>query len=113
MVVRGRSDTGELSLQAWREPGQERRANAVGHAVSDLGRDQTSECRNPHKRRRWKLSQQLQGKNIGYILCKVHVWKWPIVNDKHVKKKPIIYVLGPLFLFDLDGECKFIKNKTL
>ena len=36
-VVRGRSDTGELSLQAWREPGRERRANAVSHAVSDQG----------------------------------------------------------------------------
>ena len=37
-VVRGRSDTGELLLPAWREPGQGRRANAVGRAVSDQGR---------------------------------------------------------------------------
>ena len=34
-VVRGRSDTGELSLPAGRGPGRERRANAVGRAVSD------------------------------------------------------------------------------
>ena len=38
-VVRGRSDTGELSLLACGEPGRERRANAVGRAVSDQGRD--------------------------------------------------------------------------
>jgi len=44
-VVRGRSDTGELSLLAWREPGRERRANAVGRAVSDQDHDQTSERR--------------------------------------------------------------------
>jgi len=44
-VVRGRSDTGELSLQAWRGPDQARRASAVGRAVSDPGRDQTSVCR--------------------------------------------------------------------
>ena len=31
-------------------------------------------------------------------------------KDKHIKMKPRIYVL---FVFDLDGECKFIKNKTL
>ena len=43
-VVRDRSDTGELSLLAWREPGRERRASAVGHAVSDPGYDQTSVC---------------------------------------------------------------------
>jgi len=46
-VVRGRSDTGELSLLAWREPGRERRANAVGRAVSDQDRDQTSRKVNP------------------------------------------------------------------
>jgi len=46
----------------------------------------------------------------GYILCKVHVWKWPVVEDKHIKMKPRIYVL---FVFDLAGESKFIKNKTL
>ena len=44
-VVRGRSDIGELSLLACREPGRERRTNAVGRAVSDQGRDQTPECR--------------------------------------------------------------------
>jgi len=30
-------------------------------------------------------------------------------KNKNVEIKPIIYVL---FVFDLDGECKFIKNKT-
>jgi len=48
--------------------------------------------------------------NIGYILCKVHVWKWPVENDKHIKMKPRIYVL---FVFDLDGECKFIKKQNI
>jgi len=48
---------------------------------------------------------------IGYILLQsTHVWKCPVVKDKHIKIKPRIYVL---FVFDLDGECKFIKNKTL
>ena len=42
--VHVRADTGKLSLQAWREPGRERRANAVGRAVSDPGRDQISDC---------------------------------------------------------------------
>jgi len=56
------------------------------------------------------LSQELKGKNIGYVLCKVHVWKWPVVKDKHIKMKPRIYIL---FVFHLDGECKFIKNKTV
>jgi len=32
-----------------------------------------------------------------------------VVKDKHIKMKPIIYAL---FLFDLDGDCKFIKNRT-
>ena len=44
--------------------------------------------------------------NIGYILCKIHVWNWPVVKDKHIKTKPRIYVP---FVFDLGGECKFIK----
>ena len=44
-VVRGRSDTGELSHQARREPGWGRQAYAVGRAVSDPGCDQISECR--------------------------------------------------------------------
>jgi len=38
------------------------------------------------------------------------VWKWPVVKDKHIKMKPRIYVL---FVFDLDGESKFIKNKAV
>jgi len=40
------------------------------------------------------------------------VWKWLAVKDKHIKMKSRIYV-GLLFVFDLDGECKFIKNKIL
>jgi len=31
-------------------------------------------------------------------------------KDKHIKIKSRIYVL---FVFDLDGECKFIKKRTL
>jgi len=38
------------------------------------------------------------------------MWKWPDVKEKHIKTKPKIYVL---FEFDLDGERKFIKNKTI
>ena len=44
-MVRCRSEAGELSLQARREPSHEHRASAVGRAVSDPGRDQTPECR--------------------------------------------------------------------
>ena len=43
-------------------------------------------------------------------LIALHVWKRPVVKDKHIKMKPRIYVLC---VFDLDGEYKFIKNKTL
>jgi len=45
---------------------------------------------------------------IGYIHRKVHVWKWPVVKDKHDKMKPRIYVL---FVFDLDSECNALKTK--
>jgi len=55
--------------------------------------------------------------NIGYILCKVHVWKWPVVKywrlltfllcQNKAKNLCTIY-----FVFDFDDECKFIKNKT-
>jgi len=38
------------------------------------------------------------------------VWKWPVVKDKHIEMKPGICVP---FVIDLDGKCKFIKNKTL
>ena len=45
-MVRGRSDTGKLSLPAWREPQSVTSSQrAVGRAVSDQSRDQTSECR--------------------------------------------------------------------
>jgi len=47
---------------------------------------------------------------VSYILGKVHVCKWPVVKDKHIKVKPRIYVQ---FVFVLDGECKFTKNKKL
>jgi len=56
-------------------------------------------------------AKNYKGHTIGYTLCKLHAWKWPVVKDKHIKMKPRnIYIL---FVFDLDGECKFIKNKTL
>ena len=32
-------------------------------------------------------------RKIGYILCKVHVWKWPVAKYKHIKIKPRICVL--------------------
>ena len=48
--------------------------------------------------------------STGYIFCKVYMWKWPVVKDKNVKMKPRIYAL---FVFDLDYECRFIKNKTI
>jgi len=50
-VVRGRSDTDELTLSAWRTPGRGRRASEVRRSVSDPGRGQTSECR-------WRRAQQ-------------------------------------------------------
>ena len=48
--------------------------------------------------------------NIGEILCKVHVWKWPVVKDTHIKIEPRICVL---FVFDLNDKHKLVKNKTL
>ena len=45
-------------------------------------------------------------REIGYILCRVHVWKWPITHQNKAKNLCTIY-----FAFDLDGECKFIKTK--
>ena len=41
----GRSDTGELSLPAWRTLNQGRQASEACRAISDPGRGQTSECR--------------------------------------------------------------------
>jgi len=43
---------------------------------------------------------------LATFFAEVH--EWPIIKDKHIKMKPRIYVL---FVFDLDGECKFIKRK--
>jgi len=37
-------------------------------------------------------------REIGCILCKVHVWKWPVAKYKHIKIKPRICVL---FIFRL------------
>ena len=48
--------------------------------------------------------QKLRGESV----CRIIVWKRPVVKDKHIKMKPRIYVLCVL-----DGEYKFIKNKTL
>ena len=43
-----------------------------------------------------KLTQSLKTeprikRETGYILCEVHVWKWPVVKYKHIKIKPRIY----------------------
>jgi len=35
-------------------------------------------------------------REIGYMLCKVHVWKWPVVKYKHIKIKSrtcILFIL--------------------
>jgi len=46
------------------------------------------------------------------MLCKVYVWKWPVVKYKHIKIKPrVCYRPTIYFVFDLDGESKFIKTK--
>ena len=37
-------------------------------------------------------------REICYILCKVHVWKWTVVKYKHIKIKPRIRVLFILCL---------------
>jgi len=64
----------------------------------------------PHKRlhSRWKLSQELKG-NWLHSLQIVQVWKWPVAKYKHQNKAKNLYTI--YFVFDLDGECKFIKTK--
>jgi len=50
----------------------------------------------PHKRHDIVAKSEPRIKrenNIGYILCRVHVLKWPVVKDKHIRIKPRIYVL--------------------
>ena len=69
----------------------------------------TPPLRTTHTQNRPRIKRE---NNIGYILCEVHTWKWPVLKHKHIKMKARIYV-GLLFVFDLDGQCKFIKNKTL
>ena len=61
-AVRGRSDTGELSLPAWKTPGRGRRASEVRHAVSDPGRGQTSKCR-------WRHAQNRSTHAVTCALC--------------------------------------------
>ena len=52
--------------------------------------------------------------NIGYILCKVHVWKWPVVKYKHVKIKPRICVLFILCLTStMNANSLKIKHNTV
>ena len=51
----------------------------------------------------WKTTQSLKTeprikREIGYILCKVHVWEWPVVKYKHIKVKPRICILFILCL---------------
>jgi len=38
----------------------------------------------------------------------IHMPKWPVVKEKHIKTEPIIYVS---FVFKLDDEYEIIKNK--
>ena len=66
----------------------------------------------PMKTRQSLKTEPRIKREIGYILCELglNVWKWPIVKYKHIKIKPrICYTV--YFVFDLDGECKFIKTK--
>jgi len=47
-------------------------------------------------------------------LQSAHVWKWPVVQHKHILIKPIIYI-GLLFVFDLryDTRCYFnVRSKA-
>jgi len=37
------------------------------------------------------------------------VWKWPVVKYKYQNKAKNLYTI--YFVFDLEGECKFIKTK--
>ena len=59
----------------------------------------------PHKR--WHITENwaknLKAKIIlATFSASTHMWKWPVVKDKYIKMKPIIYVL---FVFDLDNKC--------
>ena len=61
----------------------------------------------PRNRRHMSLKTETRIK--GRIILQSTRLEMAVVKDKHIKKKPIIYVL---FVFDLDGDCKFIKNRT-
>ena len=67
MAVRGCSDTGELSLPAWKTPGRGRRASEVRHAVSDPGHGQTPKCRWRHAQQRSTHTPCLHGSFIVII----------------------------------------------
>ena len=78
-----------------------------------------------------KTEPRIKRENIiGYIRCRVHVLKWPVGKDKHIRMKPRICV-GLLFvthlinhlvwphqpenppgrpMSDFGGECKFISS---
>ena len=66
---------------------------------------------NPHKRRhsRWKLSQKLKGKEATFFAqytCVEMASRKVQTYQNKAKNLCTIY-----FVFDLDGECKFIKTK--
>ena len=50
--------------------------------------------------------------NIGYIFCKVHVLKWSVVIFRQTYQSKADN-LCTICVCDLDGECKFVKHKTL
>jgi len=50
-------------------------------------------CRTTNSVKALKAHEPRIKKKIGYILCQVHVWKWPVVKYKHIKIKPRICIL--------------------
>ena len=68
-VVRSHSDSGELSLSAWKTPGWGRQASEVSHVVSDPGRP-TSKCR-------WRHVQQ----------CPTHAVTCPLMSLVHQQEQ--------------------------
>ena len=68
---------------------------------------------NPHKRRhsRWKLSQELKGKSATFFAKYTCVEMASRKIQTYQNKAKNLYTI--YFVFDLDGECKFIKPKIL
>jgi len=65
----------------------------------------------PHKRRhgRWELSQELKGKYATFFAKYAFVEMASRKIQTYQNKAKNLYTV--YFVFDLDGECKFIKTK--